>query len=77
MAFNQIQCCHHCVPPERMFLCHSFCKVYIKAKEEADARNKFRDVEKQSMYAVQSVLATHGTRRSSQATVSSKVNGGR
>ena len=75
MAFNQIQCCHNC--EERTLYCHSFCKVYIKAKEEADARNKFRDVEKQSMYAIQSVLATHGTHRCSPSTARSGINGGR
>ena len=34
MAVIQIQCCRNC--EERMILCHSFCKVYIQAKADAE-----------------------------------------
>ena len=79
MAWNQNQSCKGCVPPERTITCKfdGTCDKYRIGKEKNEAIRHERLESKKAEEEVLDLLATHGTRRSSQSTVSSRVNGGR
>ena len=79
MAFNQNQSCKGCVPPQRTVTCKfdGTCDKYRIGHEKNEALRRDRLSQKNKINEIESVLSSHGTRRSSQATVSSKVNGRR
>ena len=38
-----ITCCNGCVPPKRNGYCHTYCEIYLTAKEEHDKQKAIAD----------------------------------